>query len=72
VENVINRYRTSAFWRRDERNQCLGVRRVDTLGPQAYALNVNVRYWPIADIRTPRIDGADEINARIAGCKKPL
>ncbi len=51
VENVINRYRTSAFWRRDERNQCLGVRRVDTLGPQAYALNVNVRYWLKADIR---------------------
>ena len=37
--------------------------------------NVNVgyvRFWPKADIRTPIIDGADEINAPIARCKGSL
>jgi len=34
--------------------------------------DLNGCLWPKADIRTPKIDGADEINAPIARCKGSL
>ncbi len=49
----------TAFSKADVQNVRVGV-------------ELNVRLWPKADIRILRIDGADEIDAPIARCKKPL